>query len=350
METKKRKNLIRLVSGLLFLALLVGFVLRAGHVLPPERSDYGATWNMYLQEPEDSIDVLFFGSSLVYCDVVPAVIYEETGLTGYVMAGPEQTLSLSYYYIREALKTQSPSVIFLELTGAMFERYQDFTVANVSYMPLLSENRIGAALNAAEPEERFGLLFPLYDYHDQWRNLRRFFSGRPDEILDPLAGYTLMETAEIQTERYTRDYATAPDVLAENLGWLQKTVALCEERGVRLVLFQVPSCAYVPAAALERIRDAAGGGAEIVDFNERFDTMDIDMETDFYDFLHFNARGAVKFSRALAMYLAEAGIAPGTHDEALWQWRTSTFAERLAALDSGENKTYNQLYPGPAQG
>ena len=337
MERKKRKNLIRLISGLLFLALLVGFTLCAGHLLPPERTDFGATWNMYLREPEDSVDILFFGSSLVYCDVIPAVIYEETGLTSYVMGGPEQTLSLTYYYIREALRTQSPSVIFLELTGVMFERYQNFTVANVSYMPLLSENRIGAALNASEPEERFGLLFPLYDYHDQWRNLRWFFSGRPDETPDPLAGYSLMETAEAQTERYARDYATAEDVLTENLGWLRKIVALCEREGVRLVLFQVPSCAYVPAAALERARDAAGAGTAVVDFNDCFDTMGIDMETDFYDFLHFNARGALKFTRALAAYLAEDGVAPRrAHDEALWQWRTEVFAAHLAALDSGE--------------
>lgn len=329
MEEKKQKKSIRVIAGLLFLALLAGFVLRAGQVLPPERTDFGATWSMYLQEPEDSVDVLFFGSSLVYCDVVPAVIYEETGLTSYVMAGPEQTLSLSYYYIREALKTQSPSVIFLELTGAMYERYQNYTVANVSYMPLVSANRIGAALNASEPEERFGLLFPLYDYHDQWRNLRWFFSARPDETLDPLAGYTMMEEASPQTERYAREYTTAEDVFAENLGWLRKIVDLCEREGVRLVLFQVPSCAYVPAAALERIRDAAGADTELVDFNERFDTMDIDMETDFYDFLHFNAQGAVKFSRALAMYLAEGGVTPGAHDEALWQWRTAAFTERL---------------------
>ena len=336
MEEKKRKKLIRFVSGLLFLALLVVFVLCAGHFLPPARTDYGATWSMYLQEPEDSVDVLFVGSSLVYCDVIPAMIYEETGLTSYIMAGPEQTLSLSYYYIREALKTQSPSAIFLELTGVMFERYQNFTVANVSYMPLLSENRIGAALNAAEPEERFGLLFPLYDYHDQWRNLRWVFGGRPDEVIDPLAGYTLMEEAVPQTERYTRDYETAEDVLAENLGWLRKIAALCEREGVRLVLFQVPSCAWVPETALKRARDTVGDNIEIVDFNERFDAMDIDMERDFYDFLHFNARGAVKFTRALAAYLAEAGIAPGTHDEALWQWRVEAFAARLAALDSGK--------------
>lgn len=336
MEEKKRKTLIRLISGLLFLALLIVFALCAGHLLPPARTDYGATWNMYLQEPEDSVDVLFVGSSLVYCDVIPAVIYEETGLTSYIMAGPELTLSLSYYYIREALKTQSPSAIFLELTGVMFERYQDFTVPNVSYMPLLSENRIGAAIHASEPEERFGLLFPLYDYHDQWRNLRWFFSGRPDEILDPLAGYTLMEEAVPQAERYTRDYATAEDVIAENLGWLRRIVDLCEREGVRLALFQVPSCAWVPETALERVRDTVGDGVEVVDFNARYDTMDVDMERDFYDFLHFNARGAVKFTHMLAAYLAEAGIDPGAHDEALWQWRVGEFAERLAALDSGE--------------
>ena len=35
MEEKKQKKSIRVIAGLLFLALLIGFVLRAGQVLPP---------------------------------------------------------------------------------------------------------------------------------------------------------------------------------------------------------------------------------------------------------------------------------------------------------------------------
>ena len=74
-------------------------LLGASSVLIPKRYDYGATWSMYQQEEEDTVDVMFFGSSLAYCDVIPSVIYEESGVTSYVMAGPEQTMPVTYRYV-----------------------------------------------------------------------------------------------------------------------------------------------------------------------------------------------------------------------------------------------------------
>ena len=84
-------------------ALLVLVVYRAGVLFTPKRTDYGAVWGMYQDEPENSTDVLFFGSSLAYSDIAPAVLYEECGLTSFVMAGPLQTMPVTYYYVREAL-------------------------------------------------------------------------------------------------------------------------------------------------------------------------------------------------------------------------------------------------------
>ena len=98
-------SLFVLLAGLLIGALSLAF--------RPLRVDYGAVWGPYLAEPEDSLDYLYLGSSYAYCDVDPAVIYDQTGLTGYVLAGPEQTLSQTYWYLREALETQSPSLVVL---------------------------------------------------------------------------------------------------------------------------------------------------------------------------------------------------------------------------------------------
>lgn len=319
----------RAISLALCLLLLLAFVLRAEYVLVPARTSYGATWNMYLREPRDSIDVLFFGSSMAYCDVIPAELYAETGLTAYVMAGPEQTVSLTYYAIREALKTQSPSLICLEMTGLMFERYQGYTRVNVSYMPRFSENRWGATLHA-EPEERFGLLFPLYNYHDRWQeeNPLAFFRPRADAVRDPYAGATLMTETRPQSGRTEREYTTAEDVYQENMAWLHRIEDLCTRQGVDLVLFQVPSCAYLPERWMERIRSEVSPETEIVDFNAGFAAMGMDPETDFYDFLHCNFQGAFKFNLALAEYLrSRPAAAPAAHDEALWQ-------ERIDAMEA----------------
>ena len=328
----KKHTIKRIAAGIFFLALLVAFVLRAGYVLLPERRDFGATWSMYLQEPKDSVDLMFFGSSTAYCDVIPARIYEETGLTAYVMAGPEQTLSITYSYMKEAFRTQSPSVVFLEVTGLMFDRYMNFTKANVSFMPFFSANRLEATLRAAEPEERFGLLFPLYHYHDRWEALDRFFQPRLDAVPDPFAGATLMDGAVPQETRGEREYEISEEVFGDNLRYLQKIRELCAARDIRLVLFQAPSCAYIPAAWMERIR-AGAGDTELVDFNERFEEMGLRPDTDFYDFLHCNAAGAVKFNAALTAWIAENCVfSPRPCDGALWQWRLERMAVRLRGI------------------
>ena len=77
MHSRRREGLALLVS-LVVLALALGLLTR---LLTLKRHDMGSTWGHFLQEEEHSIDLLFLGSSLVYCDVVPAVIWEETGLT-----------------------------------------------------------------------------------------------------------------------------------------------------------------------------------------------------------------------------------------------------------------------------
>ena len=79
-----------------------------GWLLMPVRTDYGSTWESYLQEEKNTIDVMVFGSSIAYCDVIPASIYEKTGATCYIIASAEQTIPISYYYLKQALKTQSP--------------------------------------------------------------------------------------------------------------------------------------------------------------------------------------------------------------------------------------------------
>lgn len=129
-------------------ALLLFVVFGMSWMLMPLRTEYGATWTQYRREPKHSLDVLYFGSSAVYCDVIPACIWEETGLRSYVMAGPEQTMPVTYAYVREACRTQSPQAIVVELNGLFFPAETHYSKANIGYMPW-GVNRLSATLHGA---------------------------------------------------------------------------------------------------------------------------------------------------------------------------------------------------------
>lgn len=301
-----RKHIRELTAFLLAAVLFFTFSWKLGQLLMPVRTVYGSDWEAYLQEDRDSIDILFFGSSLVYCDVIPAILWEETGLTSYVMAGPEQTIPTSYYYAAEAFRTQSPRLVVQEVTSMFYPRYTNYSKANVGYMPF-GVSRLEATFAAAEKGLWFGLLFPLYNYHYRWQEVTR------EDILHHLepprslaAGYTKLTGVCPPPSVGDQDYTADSDNYRRNVTYLKKLQALCEENGAELLLYVAPSGGRIPAAAFETLqRDADSLGLTLVDFNTAWDTMGLDHNTDWFDRLHFNMRGAEKFSRCLAQTLTD---------------------------------------------
>lgn len=338
MKERKRYPLpLRAGAFLLALLLFAALTWGAAWLLMPQRKEYGALWEQYLQEPEDSIDVLFFGSSITYCDVAPAWIWEESGLRSWVLAGPEQTLPLTYYYAREALKTQSPRLLVLEGTGLFFRRYQSYSKANVSTMPF-SLNRLGATLFGAERAEWKGLLFPLYNYHYRWTEVREEeLREHLTPERDAFAGYMPLSRAIPQEIRLNRDRTMERADYEESLNWLAKLQRFCLERGVPLLLYLSPSAARTDPALCSRVAaDAERLGIEFLDLSELGETLGVDNEQDWYDPLHFNSSGAEKFSRWWGRTLLDRGLVPVGEDRTSWQERLDALNARVEAMNEEE--------------
>jgi len=323
MRRIKPKYINELAALLLTAALLAAGLYQAGIALMPGRDDFGSTWGDFLQEDRDSIDVLFFGSSMVYCDVCPGVIYDESGLTSYVMAGPEQTMPVTLAYVRETLRTQSPEAIVVELTGLFFDEYTGFSKVNVCYMPF-GLNRIRAA-RACEKGLMTTALFPLYDFHSE---------VFPEPGVEPpyqhpdarmLAGYTPVDGRETMGEPWERTFTTqfGDSVYSRSRSALEEIAALCERKDVRLICYFAPCYNQVPALWRENVVGSLDGALDLSDLGE---VIGADKSADWYDVLHFNQKGAARFSAWWASYLTEQGVAH-THDcdQALWQQRADYF-------------------------
>lgn len=333
MEKQTVKKWKYRIAFLLAALLFVFLTWEGARYLRPQRKTFGSMWEQYLAEPEDSLDVLLVGSSIVYCDVIPAAVWEESGIKSYVMAGPEQTIPISCAYVREACRSQKPQAILLEMSGMFFREYQDYTKANLSTMPF-SWNRFYTAFTAAEPEERLGACFPLYNYHYRWTDAKgKELAEHRDVQPDLLAGYTYLTGVSPQTLRENSERFYDARTYADNLKAVLRLRDFCENREIRLIPYFAPCAARNPDALRERLRvDLAAAGLPLCDLSFPTEDMQIGMETDWQDNLHFNISGAEKFSRWLGGYLRdELGIVTEHPDTSLWDARAS----RLEELSAG---------------
>ena len=324
-QTAKTTSRVReLLAGLCFLAAIVLFIALFSALLMPKREDGGSNWGAFLLEKKNSLDIMFFGSSLVYCDVVPAVIYEASACTSYIMAGPEQTLPMTYYYLKEAYRTQNPALVFVEISGVFFPQYTDYAKVNIGYMPW-SINRLAATFMAADSKEWMGLLFPLYDYHELWKQMSL------DNLLysvDYLAGYSPLTEIDKWAILVERKVDFNRDVFEQNIACIKTIAQLCANKGSQVIFYITPSYYPWQSDYMLMLEEelASIPNIEYIDFNKRFAELNIDDTVDFFDLLHFNVFGAQKFSSFLSNTIQSRTIGNRDADRNLWNERVLFFA------------------------
>lgn len=333
MSQKKRES----IAAILLLLALATFLFIGGRILKPKQADFGSNWGPFLQEAEDSIDIMFFGSSLAYCDIVPAIIWENSGYSAYVLAGGEQPLAVTYYYLREALRHQSPQAVFVEISGLFYSQDTDYLKANIGNMPLTA-NRLHATFEAAPVSEWPALFLPFCAYHDRWDELTRedFRYALLGYEPDPLAGYTFLSTSTPTMGRVTREIDFEQENYEHNLSYLQQIADYATEHDVAVIFYIAPSY-WLPE---KKYLDLAAADARAIDnaifydMNDDFAALGIDDSIDFFDILHFNYRGAEKFSTYLGHLICTLELDTPTADTQLWQSRSEYFHQLAAEADA----------------
>ena len=91
--------------------------------------------------PAESVDVLWLGTSHMNYNIIPQYLYDLCGVTSAMATGNSVDLDASYWMLRQALLTQSPQVIVLDVYPAAAP-YCYFYVQNVlalEYRAAMSE-------------------------------------------------------------------------------------------------------------------------------------------------------------------------------------------------------------------
>lgn len=306
MRKIKWNNLIKI---LLFILLASGMGSIVLHVFNYKSTGGGGGWMRFYQEKENNIDVLFFGSSHTHCTVDYGYLWENYGMAGFSLTAGSQMIDSTSYFVEEALKTQKPRVIVVEVVGATGTTLADSDAVvyrntlgmkwsyNLwNFVKYLSGN---LERDATWEKEVFAK-YPII--HSRYAELTK------EDFVDSIPfmrGYRgSFESVHIDTPQFQGMQDTM-ELMPEKLAYLEKIVALAEENGVPVMFFASPYSLdedrqkqfnWIAQFAEER-------DIPFVNFNHLYDEIGLNFDTDMRDTDHVNNTGAVKVTEYLAQFL-----------------------------------------------
>ena len=285
-----------------------------------ERKTYSGSWNYmsklneFYSLEKDTIDYIGVGSSHMYCTVNPLEVWKESGIAGFVLATQQQPLWASYYYIKEAFKTQSPKYVILEGLMVCNESTYDSAVLYDAIDPLrFSFNKIQMINKLVEYDSRPDYYLNVLKYHTRWNSI----TANEVEVLfkehtDIYKGFVALD-GNYEGKNRIPDYENTEDIaLSEfNTEALDSIYELVSDNGAELILMIAPYDATSPALSQRikaEIKWAKDKGVEVLDYATMLEELEIDPANDYFDGGHLDISGAGKVSRHFAKYLTEAGL------------------------------------------
>lgn len=289
-----------------------------------------------------SNDVLFLGDCEVYESFTPPTLWEEYGITSYVRGTPQQLIWQSYYLLEDTLRYETPKAVVFNVYAMRYgepqnEAYNRITLDGMELSPV----KLRAVLASMTDEETFAsYVFPLLRFHSRWKELGaedfRYLFDR-----DPVShnGY-LMQTGVVPMEAQIAGTplldSSIPEICWE---YLNRMRALCEEKGIELILVKAPTnfwkYYWYDEWDGQIVSYAEEHQLAYYNFIPLSEEIGIDWSVDTYDGgAHLNVNGAEKLTSYFGALLRDRhGIADRREDATL----SAVWNEKLERYRSDKN-------------
>lgn len=271
-------------------------------------------------EPQDTIETVFLGSSVIANGIIPAEIYDEAGVCAYNLGTEQQPMLASYYWLKEVYRLHSNTLKTVVLDASMLRRvpekaFYQKAIDNMAF----SMNKI-EAINAytANGVDFLNHFIALFEYHERWTEIKQTdFQKTRRSVVQSNRGYNYLENKRIDYGNcfdlavggyYLNTHAEKAELNDEAVYYFDQMVRFCQQHQMKLILIKTPIAGgwedswHMAAAALAKMNSL-----DYIDFNYTpvLDELGFDYGSDLADDNHMNHNGAVKLSRWFGRYLKE---------------------------------------------
>ena len=292
----------RLIKAVAFMLIFVILFSGATYILR-NKNEANIVLPFY-DEPKNTLDVLFIGSSHLMCSVYPMELYDRYGIASYVFASAAQLLPQSYYQLKEALRFQSPEMVVLDVSSVIYDtkisttEYAHVQIDNMSFSPVKYE----AILDLFDSGSRLEYVFNIARFHSRWKELG-LYDFKPITSCTKGAYVSTDCTPCLPNRIISADDKYELFPTAEK--YLRKILDLCRQENIEVLLFNAPSVEeHDSLPRCNAVNDIAEEyGLNYIDLNFNPDIIGFDPSSDYRDPWHCNAKGAMKVTTYLGDFI-----------------------------------------------
>ena len=312
-----KKNFINIISCIIVTAAVVFLMVYLGKVLRPEYTDMSVVAVRTFHElPEDSVEVIIYGSSHAWRGVDSMEMYSGHGVGAYNYACNWQHINTTGLFVEDSLLTQSPKVALVECyrVGEIIEDcnpdgeiYYTRTLKNTE-----AKKRYLKKCFGDNKERLLAYYLPFAQFHYNWSELTRenfdFSYIDSGSLRKEMGAATGASDDSEESEAFTveipdwHEFWQQP-LSDESTEELDRIVNACREKGTEVIFFVIPGMSgeYIYGDAMREYAKARG--CTFLDFYDLYEEAQIDGKTDFADSEHLNAKGAAKLADYLGEYI-----------------------------------------------
>ena len=274
--------------------------------------DTGNSVKGYSYLKDDLLDVIVFGPSQAYCGIDAGKLTSEYGIETYDFCANGQVFSMTPYYLREAIKTQKPKLVLIEVSKILRknDEIEDKHLAWTYLPPSFSFDKIHSLYSVTNSDIKqtfeYGVA-PLFLYHDNWYEIK---NDEIEHVLNPRKfidtesrGFIRRNESSEVSFVYGKNNIEQKSVPQENVNAINDIVAICKENKIKLVFIKVPFSRWTKGDSNSVKQFMKNNCYEYLEMNDYLDEIDFNYKTDFYDSDHLNSKGASKFTDYLAKYI-----------------------------------------------
>lgn len=334
-----KKKFLKVTSFLLaFVLIFAGTV----YILDFKYLDSIFKVDSFYDLEENTVDVLVIGSSHAYQGINTAVLWKEYGIAAFDFCGAAQPIWNTYYYLEEALKTQTPKVIIFDTYYVhMTDNYTDtgHAIKN-TYGLKLSDTKINA-INASFNTEKSGnqYFFSILQYHSRYSDLNKadFAPYQANKAMyENHKGFYCYFQSEALPEKDLSSVDNYNAFTEKVDYYYRRILELANSKNIPIILTAIPFNAeayhqsYFNTAKYIAENEY---GAKFYNFMTDYKTaIGLDYSTDFSDKQHLNYLGNTKLTTFLGNLLKKEYNIPDRRGD-----------EKFSSWEADARVYYNQL-------
>lgn len=264
----------------------------------------------FYEEPKNSLDVVYIGSSNAYVHFNPTLAYNEYGFTTGMLSNDSQSFVAAKYLVKEAEKYQKPSLYIIDLVRITDNLHiiDEGGLRKTIDSMKLSQNRIDLINEALQysdaKEDKNNFYFSFFNYHNSWKNITINNYTRANYLYK---GFYFMRNTSItepQT-KYEWNSDEVPKLAKDNVKVLKELIKYIKDNNLE-VLFVVPERVYKDGGIHynDAIQIIEENNLNIINF-ANLEDFNVDFSHDLYNASHLNVYGATKYTLYLSKYLKE---------------------------------------------